>query len=58
MIGLYTTPEAGDDDRPIPHRRQVTMIGLYNTKAAKLYGKILVRLKGSKRPKIYEALPN
>ena len=56
MVTTFWLPV--DDNRPIPHRRQVTMIGLYHTGAAKLHGKILVRLKGSKRPKISEALLN
>ena len=33
------------------HGWQVTIISLYHTGAAKLHGKTLVRLKGSKRPK-------
>ena len=41
-----------------PSGWQVTITGLYHIGAAKLHGKILVRLKGSKRPKIYEVLLN
>ena len=34
-----------------PSGWQVTIIGQYHSGAAKLHDKILVRLKGSKRPK-------